>query len=97
MKRITRTFSSSEAKSHSYFVSFTLVVGHHVVVPALLCRTLCDPMDYSLPGFSVLEILQLRILEWVVISFSRGFPDPGIESCLLHLLHWQQILYQRAT
>ena len=41
MKRITRTFSS-EAKSHSYFVSFMLVVGHHVVAPALLCLTLCN-------------------------------------------------------
>ena len=37
-----------------------------------LCPTLCDPMDYSVPGFSVHEILQVRILEWVAISFSRG-------------------------
>ena len=34
------------------------------------CLTLCDPMDYSLPGSSVHEILQARILEWVAISFS---------------------------
>ena len=33
--------------------------------------TLCDPMDYSRPG-SVYGIFQARILEWVVISFSRG-------------------------
>ena len=32
-----------------------------------LCPTLCDPMDYCLPGSSVHEILQARILEWVVI------------------------------
>ena len=31
--------------------------------------TLCDPMDYSLPGFSVHGILQARTLEWVAISF----------------------------
>ena len=37
-----------------------------------LCLTLCDPMDGSLPGFSVLGILQARILEWVAIPFSRG-------------------------
>ena len=36
------------------------------------CLTLCDPMDYSPPGSSVPGILQARILEWVVISFSRG-------------------------
>ena len=36
------------------------------------CLTLCDPMDYSLPGSSVHDIPQARILEWVAISFSRG-------------------------
>ena len=33
--------------------------------------TLCGPMDCSPPGFSVHEIFQARILEWVTISFSR--------------------------
>ena len=32
-----------------------------------------DSMDCSLPGFSVHEILQARILEWVAISFSRRY------------------------
>ena len=36
------------------------------------CLTLCDPMDYSLPGSSVHGISQARILEWVAISFSKG-------------------------
>ena len=36
------------------------------------CLTLCDPMDCSLPGFSVHGILQARKLEWVAIPFSRG-------------------------
>ena len=51
------------------------------VLVALLCLpTLCNPMDWSLPGYSVQGILQARILEWVAISFSRGsIPDPGIE------------------
>ena len=34
------------------------------------CLTLCNPMDCSPPG-SVHGILQVRILEWVAISFSR--------------------------
>ena len=34
------------------------------------CLTLCDPMDCSLPDSSIHGILQARILEWVVISFS---------------------------
>ena len=33
--------------------------------------TLCDPMDYSLPGSSAHGILQLRIWEWVAISFTK--------------------------
>ena len=40
---------------------------------------LCNPMDCSLPGFSIHEILQARILEWVAISFSRDLPNPGIK------------------
>ena len=35
------------------------------------CPTLCDPMDCSLPGFSVHGILQVRVLEWVAIAFSE--------------------------
>ena len=37
---------------------------------AQLCPTLCDPMDYSLPGSSVHGIFQARVLEWVAIAFS---------------------------
>ena len=36
------------------------------------CRTLCDPMDRSLPGSSFHGILQARILEWVVMPSSSG-------------------------
>ena len=39
---------------------------------ARACLTLCDPTDCGLPGSSVHEILQARILEWVGISSSRG-------------------------
>ena len=46
------------------------------VLVAQLCLTLCDPMDYSPPGPSVHGILQARILEWVVIPFSRGSSQP---------------------
>ena len=40
---------------------------------------ICDPMDCSPPGSSVLGILQARILEWAAIPFPGGPPDPGIE------------------
>ena len=40
------------------------------------CSTLYNPMDCSLPGSPVHRISQVRILEWVVISFSRGSSQP---------------------
>ena len=39
------------------------------VLVAQSCLTLCDPMDCSLPGFSVHGILQARLLEWAAIPF----------------------------
>ena len=36
---------------------------------AQLCLTLCDPMDYSLPGSSEHGILHTRIQGWVAISY----------------------------
>ena len=41
------------------------------VLFAQSCLTLCDPMGCSPPGYSIRVIFQARILEWVVISFSR--------------------------
>ena len=43
------------------------------VLVAQSCLTLCDPMDCSLPGSFVHEIFQAIVLEWIAISFSRGF------------------------
>ena len=45
-------------------------------------RILCGPMDCSPPGFSVLGILQARILEWVPISSFRGFSWPRDQACV---------------
>ena len=69
-----------------------------ILVCAQSCLTICDPMDCSLPGSSVCGILQARILEWVVISFSRGsFPSRdwiciACTSCI-----GRRILYHWAT
>ena len=46
------------------------------VLVAQLCLTLCDPIDCSLSGSSVHQILQARILELVAIPFSRGSSWP---------------------
>ena len=50
--------------------------------------TLCDPMDCILPGSSVHEILQARILEWVVIPFSRGSSWPRDRTCISCIGRW---------
>ena len=56
---------------------------------------LCDPMDCSLPGSSVYGIFQARVLEWVTISFSRGwiFPTQGSN---LGLPRCRQTLYRQS-
>ena len=48
-------------------------------------RLFCDPLDCSLPGFSVHGILQARILEWVTISFSRGSSWPRDQPRVFHI------------
>ena len=37
------------------------------------CLTLCDPMDFLLPGSSVHGIFQARVLEWGAIAFSNTY------------------------
>ena len=56
------------------FISLNIVIGGCVLCSKSLqlCLTLCDPMDCSLQSYSVHGILQARLLEWVVIPFSRG-------------------------
>ena len=45
--------------------------------------TPCNPMDCSLPGFSVHGSLQARILEWVFMSSSGDLPDPWVKPASL--------------
>ena len=48
------------------------------------CLTPCDPMDRSLPSFSVHEIFKARVLEWVASSFSRGSSWPRDRTQVSH-------------
>ena len=60
--------------THSSFLAWRILwteePGRLQSVCAQSYPTLCNPMDHSLPGFSVHGILQVRILEWVALSFS---------------------------
>ena len=42
------------------------------------CLTPRDPMDCSLPGFSIHGIFQARVLEWGAISFSWGNKEASL-------------------
>ena len=58
-----------------------------LIVPSVSRSVVSDslrPMHYSPPGSSVHEILQVRILEWIAIPFSKGssWPRDGTQvSC----------------
>ena len=52
---------------------FFSVSTYRYVVVAESCL-FCDPMESSLPGSSSVHgISQARILDWVAVSFSRGY------------------------
>ena len=63
---------------------------NHVHFKSLqLCSTLCDPMDCSPPGSSAHGILQVRIMDWVAMPFSRESSQPRDRTHISCLLHWQ--------
>ena len=78
-------FSASQADSlpceppgYSNVLKYTPAAAAAVAAAAAAkslqsCPTLCDPMDGSPPGSTVLGILQARTLEWVAISFSMKY------------------------
>ena len=49
-----------------------VIISWSEVLVAQSYPTLCDPMDCSLPGSTVHEILQERLLECIAIPCSRG-------------------------
>ena len=54
--------------AHTYLYTCVCVYESEV---ARSCPTLCHSMDCRSPGSSVHGVFQVRILEWVAISFSR--------------------------
>ena len=99
--------------SHHFSVSFSRFVqteeawSEISVVPSMyvcvygcvLSRIqLCDPMVCSPPGSSVRGIFQARILEWVAISYSKGYSQPRDWICISCIsCIGRQILYHWAT
>ena len=80
--------SSFSSLSSPTFVTCRQILNHpgisHLIkyvlcLVAQLCPTLCDSMDCSPPGSSVLGDSQARILEWVSMPSSKDIPNPGIK------------------
>ena len=61
------------------------------VLVAHSCPTHCNLMECSSPGSSVHGILNVKILEWVVLPFSRGSSQPRNWTHVFP--HCRQILY----
>ena len=61
----------TNCRTHWFFCLGVILLYCHLVV-----WFFCDPMDCSPPGSSFHGFSQARILEWVAISFSRGFSQP---------------------
>ena len=70
------------------------------------CLSLCDPMDYNLPGFPVHRILQARLLKWVAMLSSRGSSQPQGLNCIscvpcfsgrffIHWATWEVLLLNK--
>ena len=74
------------AEFHSYLqvslyciILFDISISSVCVLVTQSCLTLCEPVDCSPPGSSVLGILQARRLQWVPFPSPGDLPDPGIK------------------
>ena len=77
----------------NFFPFLFILMSVVCVLVTQLCLTLCNPTDYSLPGFTVHGILQARRLEWIVIPFSRGTSQPRDQTLVSCIGRW--ILYHQ--
>ena len=83
-KKVIKKFKKGLIQLQKYlwivFCCFCLV--------AKSCPTLCDPTDSSLIGSSVHGFSQIRILEWIAISFSRGSSQLRDQTCIFCISRW---------
>ena len=68
---------------HPKMVNFASLGGLVLMsVRTQSCLTLGGPKNCSSPGSSVHGIFQARILDWVAISYTRGFSQPRDWTCI---------------
>ena len=76
------THTHTHTHTHTYIAC---VKGLCCVKSLQLCPTPCDPMDCSPPCSSVHRILQVRILEWLAMPFSREPPQSWDQTCISYV------------
>ena len=77
----------------SIYISFYFCCCFWLV--AKTCWPFYDPVDCSLPGFSIHGISQTRILKWVTITISKGSSRSRDQTCISST--GGQVLYHWAT
>ena len=89
--RFFTTSATWEAKTLTFLIEGEMCMRAE---PLQSCPTLCDSVDCSQSGFSVLGILQARILEWIAMLFSRGSSWPRDWTCISYVsCIARQVLY----
>ena len=86
MQKSNYSCSNNSINNWAQILGFTeltlktcFAVAGKCVEVAQSCPTLCNPIDYSLPGSFVHGILQAIILEWIAVPSPGDLPNPGIE------------------
>ena len=85
---------------HFWFVYFWSLLFHSLLcmcVHAQSCPTLCEPIDYSLPGSCPWNHPGMSTRVDGHFLLQGIFPTQELNPSLLSLLHWQVILYPRTT
>ena len=75
LKIVSEDIFPLSARVEINFLDFAMGYRAQIILSVLvtqLCLTLSDPMNCGPPGFSVLQIFQARILEWVCHSLLQG-------------------------
>ena len=92
---INCTISVSNIKNARIIMTITIFVSHICIlcVHSVMSNSL-QPIECNLAASSVHGIFQARILEWVVISSSRGSSQPTDQTCVSYIsCTGRQVLY----
>ena len=105
--KLSNLLNTSKIFDHrcSYVWGFVISIAQNIVCKcsvAQSCTTLCDPMDYSLPGSSVMESCRKEYWSRLLFLSPGDLPHPGIKpishvSCIgRRILHpwatWEALL-----